>query len=166
MDNPEKLETQGTQEKQNKNNTICVGHHYVRTNTNNVNKTGALLKTIGGKDEPNIVFTRISIYNQVRQKSWQRQRKEKIYVKVKYPLSFEIWIFHNGQPDCDDAFFLQRCLPPKSNVALFEQLLRHQLNSVHKITVLGTHCRITYSPIDPCKNLHFTISLYNIQDKT
>ena len=57
MDNPEKLETQGTQdvEKHNKNNpeklatqgtqdvekhnTICVGHHYTQTNTNNVNKT-------------------------------------------------------------------------------------------------------------------------------
>ena len=37
-DNPEKLETQGTQgeEKQNKN-TICVGHNYALTNTNNVN---------------------------------------------------------------------------------------------------------------------------------
>ena len=41
MDNPEKLATQGTQDqdKQNKNNTICVGHHYTKTNTNNVNKT-------------------------------------------------------------------------------------------------------------------------------
>jgi hypothetical protein len=33
-----------------KHNTICVGHHYMQTNTNNVNKT------TGGKDEPNIVF--------------------------------------------------------------------------------------------------------------
>jgi ribosome assembly protein YihI (activator of Der GTPase) len=32
-----------------KHNTICVGHHYTQTNTNNVNKTN------GGKDEPNIV---------------------------------------------------------------------------------------------------------------
>jgi len=39
-----------TKEKQ---NTICVGHHYVQTNTNNVNKTWTLLQTTGGKDEPN-----------------------------------------------------------------------------------------------------------------
>ena len=38
---------------------MCVGHHYMymQTNTNNVNKTWALLQTTGGgKDEPNIVF--------------------------------------------------------------------------------------------------------------
>jgi hypothetical protein len=35
-----------------KHNTICIGHHYVRTNTNNVNKTCVLLQTTGGKDEP------------------------------------------------------------------------------------------------------------------
>jgi hypothetical protein len=29
------------------------GHHYTQTNTNNVNKTRALLKTTGGKDEQN-----------------------------------------------------------------------------------------------------------------
>ena len=41
MDNPEKLATQGTQYKKNKtkHNTICVGHRYAKTNTNNVNKT-------------------------------------------------------------------------------------------------------------------------------
>jgi len=32
-------------------NTICVGHHYMQTDTNNVNKTWALLQTTGGKDE-------------------------------------------------------------------------------------------------------------------
>ena len=31
----------------------CVGQHYTQTNTNNVNKTWALLQTTGGKDEPN-----------------------------------------------------------------------------------------------------------------
>jgi hypothetical protein len=37
-------------------NTICVGHHYAQTNTNNVNKTWApSLQTTGGKDEP-IIF--------------------------------------------------------------------------------------------------------------
>jgi hypothetical protein len=45
MDNPEKLATQVTQEKEKKktktkkNNTMCVGHHYLQANTNNVNKT-------------------------------------------------------------------------------------------------------------------------------
>ena len=28
-----------------KHNTICVGHHYVQTNTDNVNKPRALLKS-------------------------------------------------------------------------------------------------------------------------
>ena len=46
MDNPEKLAAYGTQdeEKQNKQakkqkikNTVCVGHYYAQTNTNNVN---------------------------------------------------------------------------------------------------------------------------------
>jgi hypothetical protein len=35
-----------------KHNTICVGHHYTQANTNNVNKTWALLQITGGKDEP------------------------------------------------------------------------------------------------------------------
>jgi hypothetical protein len=40
MDNPEKLATQFTQEKvKNKNNTLCVEHHYPQAITNNVNKT-------------------------------------------------------------------------------------------------------------------------------
>ena len=38
-----------------KHNTICVKYHYTQTNTNNVNKTWALLEKTGGKDEPNIV---------------------------------------------------------------------------------------------------------------
>jgi hypothetical protein len=33
-----------------KHKTICVGNHYMQTNTNNVNKT------TGGKDKMNIVF--------------------------------------------------------------------------------------------------------------
>ena len=39
-----------------KNNTMCVGHHYTQTNTNNVYKTWTLLQATRGKDEPNIVF--------------------------------------------------------------------------------------------------------------
>jgi len=37
-----------------KHNTICVGHHYAKTNINNVHKTCAILQTAGDKDEPNI----------------------------------------------------------------------------------------------------------------
>ena len=33
-------------------------HHYTPTNTNEVNKTWALLQTTGGKDEQNIIFMR------------------------------------------------------------------------------------------------------------
>ena len=43
-----------------KRNTICIGHHYAKTNTNNVNRTCTLIKTTGGKDDPNIVFIRKS----------------------------------------------------------------------------------------------------------
>ena len=57
MDNPEKQATLGTQDegKQNKKT-----HHYMQTNTNNVNKIWAHLQTTGGRDEPNIVFMRKS----------------------------------------------------------------------------------------------------------
>jgi hypothetical protein len=37
IDNPEKLVTYGTQEEE-KHNTIYVGHHYTKTNTNIVSK--------------------------------------------------------------------------------------------------------------------------------
>ena len=39
-----------------KTNTICDGHHYPQTNTNNANKTWFFAQTTGGKDEPNIAF--------------------------------------------------------------------------------------------------------------
>jgi len=39
---------------------MCVGYHYPQANTNNVNKTGTLLLTPGGKDEPTIVCMRKS----------------------------------------------------------------------------------------------------------
>ena len=50
MDNPEKpatLATQNTRRWQTKQKTqhICGGHHYAQTNTNNVNKTCALIQT-------------------------------------------------------------------------------------------------------------------------
>ena len=43
-----------------KNITICIGHHFTQRNTNNVNKTCALLQTTEGKDEPNIALMRKS----------------------------------------------------------------------------------------------------------
>jgi hypothetical protein len=49
MDNPETLATQSTQdeEKGNKNTTqLCVGHHYVKTNTINVNKKCTIIKRL------------------------------------------------------------------------------------------------------------------------
>ena len=65
MENQEKLAAVGTQDKgqrytKQKHNTICVGHHYAQTSTNNVNKTCVLLLTTSGKDDPNIVFMRTS----------------------------------------------------------------------------------------------------------
>ena len=48
MDNPEKLARYGTQDEdksKQKHNTICFGHHYTHTNTNNVIQTWALLRT-------------------------------------------------------------------------------------------------------------------------
>jgi hypothetical protein len=40
---------------------VCRRAHVLSTtNTNNVNKTCAFLRTTGGKDEPNIVFMRNS----------------------------------------------------------------------------------------------------------
>ena len=58
MENPDKLATLGTQDDKTnqKHNTICVGHHYAQTDTNNVNKTCALQQTTGCKDEPNSVM--------------------------------------------------------------------------------------------------------------
>jgi hypothetical protein len=35
---------------------ICAEHHYTQTNTNNVNKTYALLQKTGSKDKPKVVF--------------------------------------------------------------------------------------------------------------
>ena len=57
MDNPEKLATLGTQDEDKQNKKT---HHYMQTNTNNVNKIWAHLQTTGGRDEPNIVFIRKS----------------------------------------------------------------------------------------------------------
>jgi hypothetical protein len=45
IDNPEEQVTYGTQDDNKQNhNRICIGHHYTQANTNNVNKTCAILK--------------------------------------------------------------------------------------------------------------------------
>ena len=64
MDNP----AQGIQdeEKQNKSETIYVGHQYTQTNTNNVNKTRVLLQTTGGTDTQSD-----STKNKTDEHSWQ-----------------------------------------------------------------------------------------------
>jgi hypothetical protein len=65
MENPEKLATLGTQNtrrrqtKQKTQHNMCWTPLFA-TNTNNVNKTRALLQTTGGKDESNIVIIRKS----------------------------------------------------------------------------------------------------------
>jgi hypothetical protein len=57
MDNPEKLATLGIQlQDTGRRQTKQKTHHYAQTNTNNINKTWALLQTTGGRDEPNIIF--------------------------------------------------------------------------------------------------------------
>jgi len=60
-DNPEKLETQGSQDTRwrqtkQKHSTVWIGHHYAQENTNNGNQTNALLQTTGSKNESNIVL--------------------------------------------------------------------------------------------------------------
>jgi hypothetical protein len=57
-----------------KHNTICDGHHYEQTDTNNLNKIWALLQSTGGKDKPNIVFMR-----QSHQTSKHRTQNVKIH---------------------------------------------------------------------------------------
>ena len=53
MDNPVKLAIYTRRRKlKQKHNTICVGHHYAQTKTDNGKKT----QTTEGKDEPIIVF--------------------------------------------------------------------------------------------------------------
>jgi hypothetical protein len=89
MDNPYKLAAQVTQHKEykpnrnnKKSNTMCVGNHYQKANTNNVNKTWALLQTTGGKDEPNIVCMRksehgtqnVKTYNRTIQKNYKDEQ--------------------------------------------------------------------------------------------
>jgi hypothetical protein len=52
---------------------MCVGHHYPQANTNNVNKTCALLQTTGGKDKPTIVCMRKSQHGTQYEKTDNRR---------------------------------------------------------------------------------------------
>jgi hypothetical protein len=66
-----------------KHNTICVGHHRSQTNTNNINKTWALLQTTGGKDDPNIILCEI-VTDITSQNS---ERRDTILLKVSLSFS-------------------------------------------------------------------------------
>jgi hypothetical protein len=44
-----------------KQNTICAGHHYAQTSLNKANKTRTLIQITGDRDEPNIVFMRVTM---------------------------------------------------------------------------------------------------------
>ena len=46
-----------------RHSTICDGHHYSQTNTNNVNKTWTIIQTTEGIDEPNNYQLIINISN-------------------------------------------------------------------------------------------------------
>ena len=61
------------QTKTQKPNTMCIGHYYPQTNTDNVNKTWALLQTTGGKDEPTIVCMRKSQHGTQNVKTHNRR---------------------------------------------------------------------------------------------
>jgi hypothetical protein len=64
-----------------------VGHHYPQANTNNVNKTRALLQTTGGKDEANIVCMRKSQHGTQNVKTHNRRTQGQFnsYIDLIYP---------------------------------------------------------------------------------
>ena len=66
-----------------KYSTICVGHHPSQTNTNNINKTWALLQTTGGKDDPKSFYAEI-VTDITSQNS---ERKDTILLKVSLSFS-------------------------------------------------------------------------------
>ena len=74
MDYPVKLTTKGTSTKQ-KHNTICIGHHYMQSYTNNVNKTYTLLQTTGVKDQrtPPHGTQKVKTYNRISLIQSQRE---------------------------------------------------------------------------------------------
>jgi hypothetical protein len=84
-----------------KPNAMCVGHHSPQANTNNVNKTWALLQTTGGKDEPTIVSMQKSQHGTQSVKSYNRRTQNTkkmsntdlndryIFCKSTTPMSFK-----------------------------------------------------------------------------
>jgi hypothetical protein len=66
-------------------NTICVGHYSTLTDTNNVNKTWAILRTTGGKDEPNT--------HTIEELIWKQKNELHERLTVEYLLSWIDAIF-------------------------------------------------------------------------
>ena len=75
MDNPEKLKIQDAQDKVKQNHNIIYDvHHNTQANTNEVNKTSALIQKTRGKDNPNIV-TDFTTRNLESKDTYQDQKK-------------------------------------------------------------------------------------------
>jgi hypothetical protein len=124
-----------------KHNTICVGHNYVQTNTNNVDidKTCALLQTTGGKDEPNLYSwsTIKSLWDLLFTKRWNTTNlcKFKIFIiflaflwfpiTCLYVLNSVLW----GQlrfPHTNDVRFV---FTPSCLISWLERTIRDLLHS-------------------------------------
>ena len=102
MNNPEKLAVYDTRdEDKQKHNMGQVWLHYAQVNTNNVNKTLALLQTTGGKEGPNIDSMRKSqrtpqngTQNGKRHKNLKDKKHEsrqyKIYTLKEFVFLFDI----------------------------------------------------------------------------
>ena len=78
-----------------KHNTICVRRHNTQTNTNNVIKTGAILQTTGGKDEPNIVLcgNRIEHHNtELRRVRTHNRPTQKQTTNIRHPITWENYL--------------------------------------------------------------------------
>jgi len=94
-----KLNTKTKQYK--KHNTACVGRHYTQTNTNNINKTWALLQTTESKDESNIVFIPKSQWTSqhetenVKTHNWRKQKRGKTLTKKKRVKTFRTICFYS-----------------------------------------------------------------------
>jgi hypothetical protein len=62
-----------------KNNSVCVWYQYAQANTNDVNKTWALLQTTGGKDEQSFY---VAIVTDITTRNSQR-KDTYLYIKSK-----------------------------------------------------------------------------------
>jgi len=75
-------------------NTICVGHHYAQTNTNNVNKTWSLRQiTNGGKNKPTIVCMCICTSTVVVIVIYSRSNKQSATSTAPFWISYNVlWL--------------------------------------------------------------------------